>query len=350
MKTEKRTSLKPLIIVCDRFSAEGTAWLKSHSGHEVIHLPEVQTVAELETAVGNLPNNQLSDIEGLIGRTKLKITKDFLAKVPNLKGFVTATVGFDHIDLEACADRKVAIAHCPDSHSASAAELTWALVLACAKKLRAAEATARTQTWNREPLLGWQLDGKTHGIFGLGRIGARVARMAQGFGMRVVAHDPYRNNQWFEKHGCERVGVDELFHMSDTVSLHVPMTRETKGRIHRIHFDLLKPDSIIVNTSRGGVLKEEDLVLHLKNKGPGTFGLDVFNYEPLKVDSELLKFPQVVLTPHIGATTHEAFKAVSMEAAKNLMGLLRNQAVSGPLPPPEEWFKAVSELAGTSPF
>ena len=341
---------KTLFIVCDRFSAEGIAWLKSHGGHEVLHLPEVQTAAQLEAALPLETVHKLSNVEGLIARSKFKVNKDFLEKVPNLKAFVTATVGFDHIDLEACATRGVGIAHCPDSHSASAAELTWALVLACAKKLRAAEATARTQDWNREPLLGWQLDGKTHGIFGLGRIGARVARIAQGFGMRVVAHDPYRNNQWFEKHSCERVGVDELFHMSDTVSLHVPMTRETKGRINRIQLDLLKPDSIVVNTSRGGVLKEEDLVIHLKNKGPGTFGLDVFNFEPLRADSELLKFPQVVLTPHIGATTHEAFKAVSMEAAKNLMGLLRNQAVSGPLPPPEEWFKAVSELAGTSPF
>ncbi len=341
-----------VLIVCDRFSAEGIAWLKSHSGHEVIHLPDVQTFAGLEAAIaaGELPSSPLTEIEGLIARSKFKLSEDFLARLPKLKAFVTATVGFDHIDLIASAKRGVAIAHCPDSHSASAAELTWALVLACAKKFRAAEAIARTQDWNREPLNGWQLDGKTHGIYGLGRIGARVAKMAQGFGMRVVAHDPYRSSQWFEQHGCERVGVDELFHVADTVSLHVPLTRETKGRIHRIHFDLLKPDSIIVNTSRGGVLKEEDLLLHLKNKGPGSFGLDVFNHEPLKVDSELFKYPQVVLTPHIGATTHEAFKAVSMEAAKNLMGLLRNQAVSGPLPPPEEWFKAVSELAGTSPF
>jgi D-3-phosphoglycerate dehydrogenase len=151
-------------------------------------------------------------------------------------------------------------------------------------------------------------------------------------------------------HGAQRVGVDELFHLADTISIHTPLTRETKGRINRIHFDMLRPDSIIINTARGGILKEDDLLLHLKNKGLGTFGLDVFQNEPLKSGSEFLLYPQVVLTPHIGATTVEAFKGVSMEAAKNLVGLLRNEAVTGPLPPREEWFQAVSQLAGTSPF
>lgn len=343
----KHPTLK--ILVLDRLSAESVAWLKAHTEHEVLALSQVRTLAELQ-AYASEAGLDLTSVVALIARTKFQVDSKALEALPNLKAVVTATVGFDHFDLAACLAKKVKLAHCPDSHSASAAELTWALLLACAKKLRAADTVARSQDWNRDPLLGWQLEGKTHGVMGLGRIGTRVAKVARAFGMRVVAHDPYRDNAWFEEHQAERVGVDELFHLSDSVSIHAPLTRETKGRINRIHFDMLRADSIVVNTARGGILKEDDLLLHLKQKGHGTFGLDVFNQEPLKPGSDFLLYPQVVLTPHIGATTIEAFKAVSMEATKNLVGLLRNEAVSAPLPPREEWFLAVSELAGTSPF
>jgi D-3-phosphoglycerate dehydrogenase len=268
-----------------------------------------------------------------------------LRELPNLRAIVTATVGFDHIDLAACAERGVAVAHSPLAHADSAAELTWALLLTCARKIKQADAMARKSEWSRDSLMGFQLAGKTHGIIGLGRIGTRVARMARGFGMNVVAHDPYRDNEWFKTHEAERVGLDELFHMATTVSIHTPLTRETNGRIHRIHFDHLKADSILINTARGGIIKEDDLILHLKNKGPGHFGLDVFSQEPLRKGYDLLNFPQVVMTPHIGATTLEALEAVSFESARNLVGLLTNGAVSGPLPPHEEWYQAVSGLA-----
>lgn len=337
------------LVVLDRLSAESIAWLQAHAEYDVIALTHLKTFDELETQAEE-SGLDLKTVGGLIARSKFRLDENTLSALPSLQAAVTATVGFDHLDLAACRARAIKLAYCPDSHSASAAELTWALLLACAKKLKAADAVARSQDWNREPLMGWQLEGKTHGVMGLGRIGTRVAKMARAFGMRVVAHDPYRDNAWFEKHQAERVGVDELFHLSDSVSIHTPLTRETKGRINRIHLDMLRSDSIIVNTARGGILREDDLLLHLKKKGPGTFGLDVFQNEPLKQGSDFLLYPQVVLTPHIGATTLEAFKAVSMEAAKNLVGLLRNEAVSGPLPPQEEWYLAVSQLAGTTPF
>lgn len=344
MKTRKQK-----ILVLDRLSAESVAWLTAHTEHDVMALAHVRSLEELQTHAAEHALD-LTDVVALIARTKFRLDEKALLALPGLKAAVTATVGFDHLDLAVCVARQVKLAHCPDAHSASAAELTWALLLACAKKLRAADAVARSQNWNRDPLMGWQLEGKTHGVMGFGRIGTRVAKVARAFGMRVVAHDPYRDNAWFEKHEAERVGVDELFHLSDSVSIHAPLTRETKGRVNRIHFDMLRPDSIVVNTARGGILKEDDLLLHLKQKGHGTFGLDVFGQEPLKPGSDFLLYPQVVLTPHIGATTVEAFQAVSMEATRNLVGLLRNEAVSAPLPPREEWSLAVSELAGTSPF
>ena len=307
------------ITIADRFTAEATAWLKSHAEFDVVNSTDPA---------------RLAVTEGLIIRSQFKLTKDVILSMPNLKAVVTATVGFDHIDIPSCLEREIKIAHSP-----AAPELTWALLLACARKLKEADKTARTQTWDREPLLGWQFEGKTHGIIGLGRIGTRVAKVARAFGMTVVAHDPYRENDYFAKHEATRLGLDELFHVSDSVSLHVPLTKETKGRINRVQFDFLKPHSILVNTSRGGVVKEDDLVLHLKAGGHGTFGLDVFTQEPMRERYELLNFPQVIVTPHIGANTREAFDAVSMEAALNLVGLLSGGDVSGPLPPDTDWYR-----------
>ncbi len=312
------------ITIADRFTADAAAWLKSHANFDVVN---------------STSPDRLALTEGLIIRSQFKLNEEMIASMPNLKAVVTATVGFDHIDIPACLARDIKIAHSPDAHSAAATELTWALLLACARKLKEADKTARTQTWDREPLLGWQFQGKTHGIIGLGRIGTRVAKVARAFGMTVVAHDPYRENDDFAKYDATRLGLDELFHVSDSVSLHVPLTKETKGRINRVQFDFLKPHSILVNTSRGGVVKEDDLVLHLKAGGHGMFGLDVFTQEPMRERYELLNFPQVIVTPHIGANTREAFDAVSMEAARNLVGLLSGGAVSGPLPPDTEWYR-----------
>ncbi len=318
------------ITIADRFTAEATAWLKSHSEFDV------------ETSTDPA---RLKETEALIVRSQFRLPKEVLDLMPQLKFVVTATVGFDHIDLDECASREIKVAHAPLAHAAPAVEMTWALILACARKLKAADKTARTQEWDREPLLGTELCGKTHGVIGLGRIGSRVAKIAHAFGMDVVAHDPYRDNDYFAKHGATRLGLDELFHVADTVSIHVPLTKETKGRINRVEFAFLKPHSIIVNTSRGGVVKEDDLVLHLKAGGHGTFGLDVFTQEPMRKGYELLNFPQVVVTPHIGANTRDAFTAVSMEAARNLVGLLTKGPVSGPLPPDEDWYRAASGLA-----
>lgn len=318
------------VTIADRFTAEATAWLKSHT--------------EFDVAVSTDPT-RLAETEALIVRSQFKLPKEVLAAMPRLKFVVTATVGFDHIDLEECRVREIKVAHCPDAHSAPATEHTWALLLACARKLKAADKTVRLQEWDREPLLGMGFYGKTHGIIGLGRIGTRVAKVARAFGMQVVAHDPYRENDYFARHEAQRVGIDELFHLSDSISIHVPLTRETRGRINKNLFEFLKPHSILVNTSRGGVVKEDDLVLHLKAGGHGAFGLDVFTQEPMRKGYELQNFAQVVMTPHIGANTREAFDAVSMEAAHNLVGLLTGGPVSGPLPPPEDWYRAVSGLA-----
>lgn len=344
---------KKLILVLDRFAGESLAWLQTHSEYETLALPDIRTAKSLADFLITASINS-HWVVGLITRSKFQLNQTSLEMLPHLEAFVTATVGFDHIDFIACKKRNIKLAYCPHAHSASAAELTWALLLACAKKLPKANRATQTGIWNRSEFMGVELAEKTHGIFGLGRIGSRVAQIAQAFGMQTIAYDPYRDDSWFQKHNTTRVGVDELFHLADSISIHAPLTFETKGRVHRIHLATLKEHSILINTARGGILNEEDLILHLKKNGPGFFGLDVLQEEPLRTDSDLLKYPdQVILTPHIGANTFEAFQAVSYEAARNLIALLRNKAISTPLPPLDEWFLSISgpsELAGTARF
>lgn len=313
------------IAITDRFHAEALASLKTNPALNVVGFDE----------------STLPELQGLIVRSQTRIDSAFLAKAPKLKALVTATVGFDHLDIKACTARGVRIAHCPDSHTAATAEHTFALVLACAREIPENNAAVRTGEWRRNRHNGIELSGKTYGVIGLGRIGSRVARIAQGFGMKVVAFDPHRDDSYFTERGATRVGLDELFHLANVISAHVPKTPDTRHMIHGYRLGLLHNDSILVNTSRGGVVKEDDLIAHLRQKKHGRFGLDVFESEPLARDSSLLDWPQLIVSPHVGAQTVEAFRAVSYEAGHNLLSLLGNLTPTGPLPPPEEWYSAI---------
>lgn len=321
---------KAIVTIADRFSSDAQAWLKSH--------------AFLDVSDRAVPE-RLAETEGLIVRSQTKITRQSLATMPRLKAIATATAGFDHIDIAACAERGIRLAYSPLAHTQPAAELTWALVLACARRLKAADLQVREGEWDRDALTGLQLSGQTYGVVGLGRIGRTVAALAKAFGMRVVAYDPHRERSYFAECGTEQVGLDELFHFASVISLHVPLTRETRGLIHRERLRRLSADSIVVNTSRGGVINEGELLEHLRGRGPGMFALDVYATEPLPVGSGLLEFPQILLTPHIGAQTQAAFTAVSFEAARNLVALMAGETVQTPLPPKEEWYHATSHLA-----
>ena len=314
---------KHRVAILDRFHHEALQSLKSNGEFEVVEAASA------------------SDADALIIRTKTKVDAAFLKLHPKVRAIVTATVGFDHIDLEACAKAQVKVAHCPDSHTQATAELTWALVLACARRTLESDRAVRAGLWDRDQLVGTELGGHTYGIAGLGRIGSRVAKIAQAFGMNVVAFDPYRDDDYFAARDVSRVGLDELFHLSQVISLHVPNTRETRGMVHRYRLDLLKHGHILVNTSRGGVIVESDLIDYFRAGGLARIGLDVFESEPLSRESGLLTHPHILLSPHLGANTAKAFRAVSFEAAANLSRLLKNEAPTGPLPPPEDGYQAI---------
>ena len=317
------------ILVTDRFELEAMTKMQSDP-----RLHVTRSAGPLPTA------EELLGIEGLAIRSRTKVDRELLALVPSLKVVVTATSGFDHIDLEACEEHGVKVMFTPEANAASAAELTWTLMLAVSRKLIDAHKSVKAGDWRRESHMGRQLEGKTYGIVGLGRIGSRVARIAQAFGMKTIAFDPYKEDEHFERIGCQRFSLEELFMLSDCVSIHVPASDETKGMIHRYLLDAANRSLILVNTSRGTVIPEQDLHEALTLSWIAGAGLDVFEREPLPRHSMLLGLPNVVMTPHIGATTTEAFARASWDAAEKLSTFALDGIVSDPLPPIDPWWMA----------
>ena len=227
----------------------------------------------------------------------------------------------------------------PKANIESAAQLTWSLVLSCAQRLPEAEHLLRQNQWARDKVVGSELSGKTYGIIGLGRIGSRVSEIAKVFNMNVIASDPYLDASEFQNLKVERTSLEDLLIRSDVLSLHVPATPETHHLLGRAELSSCR-GVILVNTSRGSVVDEDALIEAL---GQGTVigaGLDVFSKEPLPMNSSLLTHSRLVMTPHIGANTLEAFEKASEAAADKLVCFFVDGTTSDTLPPKAAWYTA----------
>lgn len=306
----------PLVLIVDRFSSPALLKLQTlnnpKSGSPNEKRLEVRHTSEPS-------DDDLRSCNALVIRVRTKVDKAYLDRAPNLKFIVTATSGFDHIDVEEALSRGIKVAFAPEGNVYSASELTWALLLACARKIPAASKMLDKGEWDRERVRGFELYGKTLGIVGLGRIGSRVARIAKAFGMETLAFDPYVEESKFNEFGCERIGMKELLRSSDFVSLHVPLTRETRHFINGKTLELMNDHAWLINTSRGPVISEQELAIALDEGWIAGCGLDVFEQEPLSVKSILRKRENTVLLPHIGGNTHEAFERSSMAAAEKII-------------------------------
>jgi D-3-phosphoglycerate dehydrogenase len=322
------------VLITDRFALNALVRLQTDSRLQVTHDPKWYQ-REL---------SELGHFEILIIRSLTKIDKNTLGKFPKLKLIISCTVGFDHINIEDCSEKQIIVSHCPSAHTASAAELTWALVLACARRIREAHSAVLNADWDRQKIIGTELAGKTYGVIGLGRIGQKVAQIAKAFDMNLIAHDPYQNDEAFEKFQIPRSSLEEVLTQADVLSLHVPLTRETKHMLGEDFLKSMQPHSILVNTSRGPVIHEKALVKALQNQKMAAVGLDVFEYEPLSKSSALFQFSQVVLSPHVGATTREAFEKASFEAHQKLLDYIANKKINDLLPLDTAWFKEALAL------
>lgn len=314
------------VLVTDRFDIEAFALLKACAALDV------------RTSREPIPSpEELAPTEALVIRSRTKISDELIAQAPKLKLIVTSTSGFDHIDLSATVSRGIDVMFTPEANAASAAELTWTLVLACARRLPEAHRAIKAGDWTRDRLIGQELEGKTYGVIGLGRIGTRIARFARAFGMNVVGFDPYKEAPYFEARAVQRMGLDELLRIADVVSLHVPSTPETRPLLHAGHLASLSPDAILINTSRGQAIDEAALIDALQKRRFACAGLDVFEREPLNRASPLLSLPNVVLSPHLGATTKSAFSKSSREAALKTIAYFERNEVRDRLPGDEPW-------------
>lgn len=321
---------KKTILITDRFSSEAFYFLERNPIFEVIRVPSQQ----------HIPLDLLEKANALIIRSKTKVNEELLKKSTNLQVIVTATSGFDHIDLNATQKWGVTVMHTPEANKESAAQLTWSLVLAATTQLIQGHKQVKSGDWHREHLIGFELAGRTYGLIGLGRIGTRVAEIAQAFKMNVVAYDPYIDEDHFTKTKVQRLSFEEVLKTSDILSFHVPLTLETENMLNKSHFEYIRRGIVLINTSRGQVIHEDDLASAIESGWIKSCGLDVFNKEPLSRNSKLLQFPQVVLTPHIGANTEDAFHKASQLAALKITQFFADASTSDSLPPRIAWYGA----------
>ncbi len=308
------------VLVADKISAKGVACLRQQAGLTVVE------------AYGSTPAQLLElvkDVHAIAVRSESKITAEVLAAAPLLKVVGRAGVGVDNVDVEAATERGVIVMNTPTGNTIATAELTFTHILAGARPLAQAAASMRAGQWDRKNLSGGELFRKTLGIVGLGRIGSEVAKRAQAFGMRVLAYDPYLAPSRAKAMQVEAVALDELLAQADYITVHMPLTDATQYLIDEAALAKCKRGVRLFNCARGGIIKESALIAALKSGQVAGAGLDVFETEPLAKDSELRTLPNVVLTPHLGASTAEAQDAVGLEIAEQICdvlagGIIRN--------------------------
>ncbi|WP_431801071.1 phosphoglycerate dehydrogenase [Microbacterium sp. bgisy203] len=272
----------------------------------------------------------IADADAILVRSATKVDAEAIAAAPKLKVVARAGVGLDNVDIKAATAAGVMVVNAPTSNIISAAELTVGHILSLARHIPAAHASLAGGAWKRSSFTGTELFEKTVGIIGLGRIGALIAARLQGFGVSVVAYDPYVTPARAQQLGVTLLSLDDLLAQSDFVTIHMPKTPETTGMIGTAQFALMKPTAYIVNVARGGLIDEEALYTALTTGEIAGAGLDVFTSEPPKEDGTafpLLSLPNVVVTPHLGASTDEAQEKAGISVARSVKLALEGDLV-----------------------
>lgn len=272
----------------------------------------------------------LADADAILIRSATKMDAEAIAAASALKVIARAGVGLDNVDIAAATSAGVMVVNAPTSNIISAAELTIGHILSLARRIPAGNASLAAGQWKRSAYTGVELFDKTLGIIGLGRIGALITERLQAFGMNIIAYDPYVTSARAQQLGVQLVSLEELLAQSDFVTIHMPKTPETTGMISTDQFALMKPTAYIVNVARGGLIDEAALYTALTTGEIGGAGLDVFTSEPPKEDGTafpLLSLPNVVVTPHLGASTDEAQEKAGVSVAKSVRLALGGELV-----------------------
>jgi D-3-phosphoglycerate dehydrogenase len=303
------------IIICDPVSPKGIALLQQRPEFQVVVLPKRLSEAELLPIV--------ADATALVVRSETKVTKKIIEAAKQLRVVGRAGVGVDNVDIEAATQHGVVVMNTPGGNTVTTAELSFTMLLCLARKVPQAHATMVAGKWDRKLFQGVELQGKTLGVLGMGRIGTEVAKRAIAFGMRVVAYDPYLTEDRAKAVGAEFAPeVDHVYREADFITVHMPVTAETKHMLNAASFAKMKPGVKIVNCARGEIIAEADLIAALETNKVAGAALDVFAVEPLPADHPYRKQANLILTPHLGASTEEAQEKCGIEVAEVIAGYL----------------------------
>ncbi|MCK4757408.1 MAG: 3-phosphoglycerate dehydrogenase [Thermoplasmata archaeon] len=291
------------VIVSDKLAMEGVQKLKD-GGFEVVEA--------WDEPKDRLPE-LIADCDAIVIRSATKATKELIDAGPKLKVIGRAGIGLDNVDLEHAKARGIVVVNTPAATTASVAELTMTLMLASVRDVVRGTTGIKDGKWEKKHLKGNELFEKTLGVIGIGRIGTGVAERAQAFGMKILAYDPYAQSDKFQN-----VDLETLIRQSDFITLHLPLTPETKHMISTSQFAMMKDGVTILNVARGGTIDEDALFEAMTSGKVAKAALDVFEVEP-PVDNKLLPLPGLICTPHIGAQTHEGQLRAGIQVAERVM-------------------------------
>ncbi|MCL4478214.1 MAG: phosphoglycerate dehydrogenase [Deltaproteobacteria bacterium] len=311
------------ILVSDGIADEGLKILTS-SNIEV----DVRKKTSAEELLELIPA-----YEGLIVRSATKVTDDIIKKGNKLKIIGRAGIGVDNVDVVAATKKGIIVMNTPGGNSITTAEHTLAMIMSMARRIPQATASLKEGKWEKNKFMGVELYNKVLGIIGFGNIGSILADRAIGLKMRVIVYDPFITEEKAAKVGAKKVELDELYKTADIISVHTPVTKETKGMLNKSVFEKMKKGVMLVNCARGGIINETDLYEALQSGKVSSAALDVFEVEP-PVEHPLLKLENLIATPHLGASTHEAQVNVSVDIAKQFVAYFTkgeiNNAVNYP--------------------
>ena len=306
------------ILVSDDVSEKGVELLR-RNGYDV----EVQTNLDEDGLIACI-----GEYDGLVTRSMTHVTANVIAAAKKLKVIGRAGVGVDSIDIKAATQRGIIVVNAPESNTVAATEHTCAMIMAVTRHIPQAYNSLLAGEWDRERFTGIQLRGKTIGIVGVGRIGSRIAKRMQAMEMRTIGCDPYIPEERGKQLGVELVDLDTLLKEADYITLHTPLTKETRGMIGAAEIAKMKEGVRLINVSRGAVLDIEALAAALKSGHVAGAAIDVFPTEPLTTDiNPFIGMDNVVITPHLGASTIEAQEGVSLDVAEGVMAALRGEPV-----------------------
>ena len=302
------------VLVCDPISTKGIALLQQRPEFQVTVLPKRLSEAELLPLV--------SDVAAMVVRSETKVTRKVLEAAAQLRVVGRAGVGVDNIDVEAATQRGVVVMNTPGGNTISTAELAFAMLLGLARKLPQAHGSMAAGKWDRKQFQGAEVFGKTLGVLGVGRIGSEVAKRALAFGMKVLAYDPFLTEARAKALGVESLDLDDVYRDADFITVHMPVTDQTRGMLNAEAFSKMKPKVCIVNCARGEIIVENDLLAALDSGKVAAAALDVYSTEPLPEGHPFRKHAGITLTPHLGASTQEAQEKCGIEVAEVIAGYL----------------------------